>query len=90
VHDDDRPPARREPVEGAPDRGSRNHRGGVIGPGLNLRRGFVVPLLDGGLPPLVAAEIDEHANQPGFFPAGPEGHGPGRTGGAQERVLYQV
>ena len=90
MQDDDGAPARREQVERAPNRGSCDHRGAVVGPGVKLRGRFFVPLLHGGLPPLVPAHIDQHANQPGLLTVSTEGYRSGRTGSSQEGLLHQV
>jgi gluconate 2-dehydrogenase gamma chain len=39
---------------------------------------------------VISTQVDQHANQPGFFSSSSDRHGRRRPGGPQKRLLYQV
>ena len=90
MHDDDRTPTRRKHLEGSPDGRPRDDRRSVIGLNVKLRSGLVVAVPHRGLPPLIATQIDQHANQPGLLSFDAVRHGIRRPGGTQERLLDEV
>jgi hypothetical protein len=62
----------------------------VIGLNVKLRSGLIVAIPHCGLPPLIATQIDQYANQPGFLSFNTVRHGIWRPGGTQERLLDEV
>ncbi len=65
------------------------------GLGIDVRGGGHVALDAGpgphrGLPPAIAADIDEHADQPGFLVRGAERDGSGGLRRAQKRLLHEI
>src|SRR5438445_6420178 len=91
VHDDDGAAARRQGVERTPDGGSRHQNGFLVvfdtGGAVQLS---IVALPNSRLPPLIATDVDEHANEPGFLARQSEWNGRWRASGLEERLLHEV
>jgi hypothetical protein len=62
----------------------------VIGLNITLRSGLIVAVPHRGLAPLIATQIDQYANQPGFLAFDTVRHGIWRPGGTQKRLLDEV
>jgi hypothetical protein len=90
MHDDNSTPTRRKHLKRSPNGRPRDYRRPVIGLNLKLRSGLIVAIPDRGLPPLIATQIDQYANQPGFLSFNTVRHGIWRPGGTQERLLDEV
>jgi hypothetical protein len=90
MHDDNRTSTRRKHLKGSPNGRPRDYRRSVIGLNVKLRPGLIVAIPHRGLPPLIATQINEYANQPGFLSFNTVGHGLWRPGGTQERLLDEV
>src|ERR1700681_4163360 len=77
VQDDHGPTARRQHVEGPPDRGPCDEGGLLVLVDIGRPTRFsVVALANSLFAPLIAADIDEHTDEPGFLIGQPEWHGP--------------
>jgi hypothetical protein len=92
MHDDDRAAPWLQYVEGPPD----SHPGdqcrllnwGTSG-GVDAE-GCSGAVSDGDFAPLVAAYVDKHPDQPGFFAYQTDWHRPRGSGRSQERILHEV
>jgi len=67
MHHDNRTPTRRKHLKGSPNGRPRDYSRSVIGLNVKLKSGLIMAIPHHGLPPLIATQIDQYANQPGFL-----------------------
>src|SRR5262245_57493637 len=89
VHDDDRAAPWCQAVEGPPDSGPCDPRGLLVDRAARVEL-LVEPPANGALAPLIAADVDENADEPRLFPGRATRYRRQRAGGPEKRLLDEV